>query len=283
MASLKPLFSIKECSSCGSLYTRECCSIGSLENKILVPEPDSSPCCAKCGTLVDGPYCRGCALLQKGFKEDLLTYCVEDGIFQDSQDTFESSDDNTNVINALQEPIVVNQDLGIKSSQGAHYGYNCPPKVPIISNPEQCNQTIAEFPQTLPIVHATCNYENENSFINDSKLNSSNDFPSVLTHPPQLQFETYLCDLCGNNAHYGYDCPPQFPFKEEERRIVEEQAAKEDMSIEEIRHEQQLVDYQIKDITNDLGYKRFRGEKIDEEYERDCSYLEFENLSQDFK
>ncbi|GJY98802.1 hypothetical protein Tco_0516232 [Tanacetum coccineum] len=31
-------------------------------------------------------------------------------------------------------------------------------------------------------------------------------------HPPQLQFETYLCKLCGNNAHYGYDCPPQFPI-----------------------------------------------------------------------
>ncbi|GKC77918.1 hypothetical protein Tco_1128692 [Tanacetum coccineum] len=44
----------------------------------------------------------------------------------------------------------------------------------------------------------------------------------------------------------------------------------EDMSIEEMRHEQQLVDYKIKDIMNDLGYKRFRGEKIDEEYERDC-------------
>ncbi|GJS92598.1 hypothetical protein Tco_0799566 [Tanacetum coccineum] len=42
----------------------------------------------------------------------------------------------------------------------------------------------------------------------------------------------------------------------------------EDMSIEEMRHEQQLVDYEIKDITNDLGYKRFRGEKIDEEYEK---------------
>ncbi|GJS35061.1 hypothetical protein Tco_0533443 [Tanacetum coccineum] len=30
--------------------------------------------------------------------------------------------------------------------------------------------------------------------------------------PPQLQFETYLCELCGNNVHYGYDCPPQFPL-----------------------------------------------------------------------
>ncbi|GJX54767.1 hypothetical protein Tco_0283136 [Tanacetum coccineum] len=95
---------------------------------------------------------------------------------------------------------------------GAHIGYNCPPKVPIISNPEQCNQTINELPQTLPSVHPTCNYEDENSFTYDSKPNSFNDSPSVLTHPPQLQFETYLCELCGNNAHYGYDCPPQFPL-----------------------------------------------------------------------
>ncbi|GJV15198.1 hypothetical protein Tco_1360521 [Tanacetum coccineum] len=95
---------------------------------------------------------------------------------------------------------------------GAHIGYNCPPKAPIISNPEQCNQTINELPQTLPSVHPTCNYEDENSFTYDSKLNSFNDSPSVLTHPPQLQFETYLCELCGNNAHYGYDCPPQFPL-----------------------------------------------------------------------
>ncbi|GJT22802.1 hypothetical protein Tco_0892739 [Tanacetum coccineum] len=115
---LKPLYANKECSSCGSLYTRECCSIGSLENKILVHEPESSPCCAKCGTPVDGPYCRGCALLQKKFEEDLLTYCVENGIYQDFQDTFESSDDNTNIINVLREPIVVNQDPGEKSSQG---------------------------------------------------------------------------------------------------------------------------------------------------------------------
>ncbi|GJT18815.1 hypothetical protein Tco_0943079 [Tanacetum coccineum] len=42
------------------------------------------------------------------------------------------------------------------------------------------------------------------------------------------------------------------------------------MSIEEMRHEEQLVDYKIKEIINNLGYKRFRGEEIDEEYERDC-------------
>ncbi|GJU57766.1 hypothetical protein Tco_1235532 [Tanacetum coccineum] len=75
---------------------------------------------------------------------------------------------------------------------------------------------------------------------------------------------TSICDMVGQIMQK----------KEEERRIVEEQAAKEDMSIEEMRHEQQLVDYEIKDITNDLGYKRFRGEKIDEEYKRDSITLD---------
>ncbi|GJR65395.1 hypothetical protein Tco_0011460 [Tanacetum coccineum] len=53
------------------------------------------------------------------------------------------------------------------------------------------------------------------------------------------------------------------------------------MSIEEMRHEQQLVDYKIKEIMNELGYKRFRGEKIDEEYERDCE-IRIQKLKQDF-
>ncbi|GJR70197.1 hypothetical protein Tco_0016262 [Tanacetum coccineum] len=42
------------------------------------------------------------------------------------------------------------------------------------------------------------------------------------------------------------------------KRIAEEQTAKENMSIEEMRHEQQLVDYKIKEIMNDLGYTIFR-------------------------
>ncbi|GKE08932.1 hypothetical protein Tco_1412483 [Tanacetum coccineum] len=55
----------------------------------------------------------------------------------------------------------------------------------------------------------------------------------------------------------------------------------EDMSIEEMMHEQQLVDREIKGIINDLGYKRFRGKEIDEEYERDCD-IRIRKLKQDF-
>ncbi|GJU55283.1 hypothetical protein Tco_1228997 [Tanacetum coccineum] len=236
---LNPLFSIKECMTCGALYTADfCCSKGGLEDKILVPKPPHN--CATCGNPVDGLYCRSCAFVRKCLNEGWYTIHDENEILN----TSESSKYNTNVVSAPQEPFVFNQDPGENSSQsplqinhnccykcgdlldgifcqqctckscgnGAHIGYNCPPKAPIISNPEQCNQTINELPQTLPSVHPTCNYEDENSFTYDSKPNSFNDSPSVLTHPPQLQFETYLCELCGNNAHYGYDCPPQFPL-----------------------------------------------------------------------
>ncbi|GJV04978.1 hypothetical protein Tco_1338547 [Tanacetum coccineum] len=101
-------------------------------------------------------------------------------VFQDFQDTSKSSDDDTNFVN--QEPFVVKQGPGVNSSQsppqinhnccyecgdslddifcqrctckscgkGAHYGYNCPPQIPIISNPEPCyNQNLNEILQNL--------------------------------------------------------------------------------------------------------------------------------------
>ncbi|GJR83177.1 hypothetical protein Tco_0153962 [Tanacetum coccineum] len=105
---LNPFFNaIKYARTCEALYTTDyCCSKGGLVDKIICDlnkTPDSSQrpppiVCAKCGNPVDGPYCRGCALLRKKFKEDLFTYCVENGIFQDLQDTSESSNDNTNVV-----------------------------------------------------------------------------------------------------------------------------------------------------------------------------------------
>ncbi|GJZ33165.1 hypothetical protein Tco_0578601, partial [Tanacetum coccineum] len=66
--------------------------------------------------------------------------------------------------------------------------------------------------------------------------------------------------------------PPKFStvqLLEIERINEEESFKKKDMSIEEIISEKRLIDDEINDITNDLSYKRFRGEKIDDEYERD--------------
>ncbi|GJQ90000.1 hypothetical protein Tco_0001139 [Tanacetum coccineum] len=59
-------------------------------------------------------------------------------------------------------------------------------------------------------VCALCCYEVEKSFVNDSNPSSFIDSPNIFNPPPQPQ--TYSCEFCGNNDHYGYDCPPQVPF-----------------------------------------------------------------------
>ncbi|GKE85627.1 hypothetical protein Tco_1559369, partial [Tanacetum coccineum] len=176
---LNPLYAIKECSSCENLHTKDCgYSKGSLEDKILVP------------TLEE--------------------------VFQDFQDTSKSFDDDTNFVN--QEPFVVKQSRRVNSSQsppqinhnccyecgdslddiicqrctckscgkGAHIGYNCPGQIPIISKPEPCNnQTVNEFPQTLPSVQPTSCTGDENSFTYDSKPNFVDDSLNVFNPPPQ--------------------------------------------------------------------------------------------------
>nr|GEU49782.1 hypothetical protein [Tanacetum cinerariifolium] len=100
-----PLYPIKECSACGALYTADyCCSDGSLVENIIcdlnkTPDLFQEPLqnCPKCGNPVDG----------------LL-------------DVFESFNDNTNVVNAPQEPFVVKQDPGKNSSQSPpHINHHC--------------------------------------------------------------------------------------------------------------------------------------------------------------
>ncbi|GJV87220.1 hypothetical protein Tco_1531158 [Tanacetum coccineum] len=224
------------------LTNKSCgCSKGGLIDKF-VRDPNKTPdssqrppiLCVKCGNPVEGPSCQGCALWRKKLKEVWFTTCHENGINQDLLNTSESSDDDTNVVNAPREPFVVKQDPGENSSQsppqinhnccyecgdsldgifcqqctckscgkGAHIGYNCPPKAPIISKPEPCNQTIDELPQTLPSFDPTCHSEKENSLPYVSKPNFVDDSPNVFNPPPQPPI--YSCEFCGNNACYGH-------------------------------------------------------------------------------
>nr|GEW94703.1 importin subunit alpha-9 [Tanacetum cinerariifolium] len=103
-----PRYAIKECSSCGTLYTRDCgCSKGNVEDKMLVPKPPKNCArCTRCGYLVDGPNCQGCALLRQKLEENLVTHSP------DVQNTSESSNASTNIVNAPREPYVVKQDNG---------------------------------------------------------------------------------------------------------------------------------------------------------------------------
>nr|GEZ04838.1 hypothetical protein [Tanacetum cinerariifolium] len=45
-----------------------------------------------------------------------------------------------------------------------------------------------------------------------TKAYSFNDTSNNFNQLPQPQFENYLCKLCGNNLHDGYDCQQQFSF-----------------------------------------------------------------------
>nr|GFA38624.1 hypothetical protein [Tanacetum cinerariifolium] len=219
---------------------------GSLEDKIIcdlnkTPDLSQRPPqnCPKYGHSVNGQYCQGCALLRKKFKEDLFTYCIENGIPSDS---FEPSNDNTNVVNALQEPFVVKQEPGKNSLQnplqinhhccyrcgdslegiffhqctyelcgkGAHYGYNYPPKVLIIPNPKPFNnQTIDELPQTMPSFDPTGYYKDGNSFTYDFRSDLVHESPKVFDPLPQPPL--YSCEFCENDARYGHYCTPQIP------------------------------------------------------------------------
>ncbi|GJR70826.1 hypothetical protein Tco_0016891 [Tanacetum coccineum] len=204
------LFTFKECSSCGTLHNKSCaCSKGGFIGKF-VRDPNKTPDSSQ-----RPPH-------------NCPNY------------TSESSNDNTNVVNAPQEPFVFNQDPGENSSQrpphidhhccygcgdsldgafcqrctcescgnNAHYGYNCPSKVSTISNPEPChNQNVDEFPQTLPSFHPTCYSRDGSSFTYDSTPNFVDDSPNVFNPPSQPQYVPYSYELCGNDAHYGYDCP----------------------------------------------------------------------------
>nr|GEW64283.1 hypothetical protein [Tanacetum cinerariifolium] len=204
---LNPLYPVKECSSCRALYTTDyCCSNGSLRDKIIcdlnkTPDLSQRPPqnCPKCGNPVDGQYCQGCALPRKELKVVWFTYCIENGIFQGLLDTSESSNDNTKVANALQEPFVVKQDPGENSSQSPphlnqHCCYGCGDSFEDIST----NIVVMAI-----IIHG-------NSFTYDSKSNLVDDSPNIFNPPPQPP--TYSYEFCGNDAYYGHDCPLQVPF-----------------------------------------------------------------------
>ncbi|GJV91427.1 hypothetical protein Tco_1539240 [Tanacetum coccineum] len=177
---LNPLYTIRECSTCGALYNKSCgCSKGGLIDKF-VRDPNKTPDssqrppqdCVKCGNPVEGPSCQGCALWRKKLKEVWFIICHENGINQDLLNTSESSDDDTNVMESF-----VNDAL---------------------------------LPQTLPSFDPTCYSEKENSLPYVLKPNFVDDSPNIFNPPPQSP--SYSCEFCGNDARYGHYCTPQVPF-----------------------------------------------------------------------
>nr|GEV44582.1 hypothetical protein [Tanacetum cinerariifolium] len=201
----------KECSSCGALYNKSFgCSKGGFVDKF-VHDPNKTPDlsqqpphdCLKCGHPIDGLYCRQCALLRKKLKEDPNEKSLQSPPHIDHHCCYGCGESL--------DGIFCHQCICESCGSGARYGYNCSPKVPIMSNLEPClNQNVYEFPQTLPSFHPTFYFGDENSFAYDSTPNFVNDSPNVFIPPSQPPMDSYK--FCGNDAHYTHDCPPQVPF-----------------------------------------------------------------------
>nr|GFA27072.1 hypothetical protein [Tanacetum cinerariifolium] len=184
---LNPRYAIKECLSCGALYTGDfCCSKGNVEDKILVPKPPKNCArCAKCGHPVNGAYCQGCSILREKLKEDLVTY------LKYFQDTYESSDDSTNVVNAPREPVVVKKDHDVNLPQIDECCCECSNALDGIF----CQQCTCKSCGKVPCV---------------SKPNFVDESSKIFNPPPQPPI--YYCEFCGSNAQYGHYCIPQASF-----------------------------------------------------------------------
>nr|GEW09321.1 RNA-directed DNA polymerase, eukaryota [Tanacetum cinerariifolium] len=219
-----------ECSSCRTLYTRDCvCSKGNVEDKILVLKPPKNCArCIRCGYLVDGPNCQGCALLRQKLEENLVTH------FQDFQNTSEPSNASTNVVNAPREPYVVKQDNGSFVDK-IIFDLNRAPDSPHLHTISlnkfrcfHCKDVLREGEACKRCTCAKCGSglgkglcyicgHNQNS-LNDSPriFETSSQSPSHITHccyecgdPLDGIFcKRCICKSCGKDAHIGYNCPP---------------------------------------------------------------------------
>nr|GEW34092.1 hypothetical protein [Tanacetum cinerariifolium] len=130
----------------------------------------------------------------------------------------------------------------------AHIGYNCPPKVPIISNPKPCNQTMNnEPPQTLSSFDPMCYSKKENSSPCVSKPNSVEESPNIFN--PPIQPPIYSCEFYERNAQYGHYCTPQVPL------IYPEPGYSQDFKSPQNFHDFQHHVFKIKDAFGNEQYK----------------------------
>nr|GEY14865.1 hypothetical protein [Tanacetum cinerariifolium] len=123
----------------------------------------------------------------------------------------------------------------------AHYGYNCPSKVPIIPDPESFNNhTIKELPPTVQSFDPKSDlvYNSPNVFSpslqpsgysyefcgSDAYYGQDGSLQVSFTYDPEPCYnqdfnfpQNYSYDLYGNDSHFGYDCQPQFSLNYESK------------------------------------------------------------------
>nr|GFB39156.1 hypothetical protein [Tanacetum cinerariifolium] len=171
------------CAKCGSGLGKGHCYICGHNHNSLNDSPSISECkqctCAKCGSRLGKGHCYICGHNQKSLNDS-------PSISETSSQSPPNIDHCCYECGDPLDGIFCKQCTCKSCGKGAHIGYNCPPKVPIIPNPEPCNnQTIDELPQALPIFHPTFHSEAENPFTLESTPTYVDESPNVFNPPPQ--------------------------------------------------------------------------------------------------
>ncbi|GKD15785.1 reverse transcriptase domain-containing protein [Tanacetum coccineum] len=187
----------RKCSSCGALYNREhCCSnVSSVDNFVRDPNPisyDETPDssqqpprnCSKCGGPFGGLHCRQCTCdrCRRKFMVEVCSLCCgEDGkLFDNCPNPTHFKD----FYNSLQQP----QTHSAESfNDNPNFGYT--PQEPFVYNQDPSEI----FSQSPPQIDQRYCYGCGDPL-------------------DDLFCQRCTCESCGNDAHCGYDCPPQVPF-----------------------------------------------------------------------
>nr|GEZ75619.1 hypothetical protein [Tanacetum cinerariifolium] len=148
------------------------------------------------------------------------------------------------------------------SHRCAHTGYNCPPKVPIISNPEPCNQTMNnELPQTLPSFDTTCYSDKENLVPCVSKPNFVDESSNIFNPPPQPPI--YSCEFCGSNAQYGHYRTPQAPFNNPEPEMEDlKQQYLDELRLSNLEYRDEIKIAELTENLNGMSIEIRKKEKL---------------------
>ncbi|GJR96287.1 retrovirus-related pol polyprotein from transposon TNT 1-94 [Tanacetum coccineum] len=88
----------------------------------------------------------------------------------------------------------------------------------------------------------------ENEFVHDPNPFPYDNTPDFYDQPPQHHVETYSYELCGNDSHYGYDCPPRFPLVYEQEPFDQPPQYSIDHPQEDLNQQRMNDDEWINDV-----------------------------------
>nr|GEZ29184.1 hypothetical protein [Tanacetum cinerariifolium] len=98
----------------------------------------------------------------------------------------------------------------------------------------------------------------ENEFVHDLNPFPYDNTPGIYDQPPQHHVETYSYELCENDSHYGYDCPPRFSLvlSTEESNFYEPNLCYNSNSFSFDQPPQYSIDHQRQSIEEVLNQQR---------------------------